>query len=84
MSLYKKKTKTKRKKQQRGRCKNPVGCYRPANGTDGHGWCMHCEDDASNNQPMEDAYRYYSEWTPFGLVWYNKQTHQPYDPADHQ
>ena len=29
-------------------CGNPMGCIRPANGTDGIGYCMHCEDDTSN------------------------------------
>lgn len=29
-------------------CKNPLLCVRPANGTDGLGLCMHCEDDLMN------------------------------------
>lgn len=29
-------------------CKNSLGCVRPANGTDGLGLCMHCEDDLMN------------------------------------
>jgi len=29
-------------------CVNPLGCVRPANGIDGLGFCLHCEDDSMN------------------------------------
>ena len=29
-------------------CGNPMGCIRPANGTDGIGYCIYCEDDTCN------------------------------------
>ena len=29
-------------------CASTLGCVRPANGTDGIGLCMHCEDDSMN------------------------------------
>lgn len=29
-------------------CANSLGCVRPANGTDGLGLCLHCEDDSMN------------------------------------
>lgn len=68
--------KASKKQATSSRCGNPNGCYRPANGTDGIGWCGYCEDDSGNNQPMNDKLRkqYEPEWTPWGLVWIHKVT----------
>lgn len=42
------KKKSKGSKKKTPTCGNPLGCIRPANGTDGIGYCMHCEDDTCN------------------------------------
>lgn len=39
------------------RCAND-GCLRPANGTDGYGFCMPCEDDASENRLTDPSSPY--------------------------
>ena len=44
-----KKTNLRKRVEIKPRCRNK-GCLRPANGTDGYGFCMPCEDDASENR----------------------------------
>ena len=41
--------KRRNEKKFKPKCRND-GCLRIANGTDGIGFCMHCEDDASGNR----------------------------------
>ena len=76
------KEKTKKQSGNFGLCGNPAGCYRPANGTDGIGWCMMCEDDSGHNQPMNNKARkqYERESHPaVGSYWVHKKTGKLFD-----
>lgn len=66
--------KNENKQGQQGLCSNPLGCYRMANGTNGR-WCMPCEDQADNNQPMTNKERKQYELigTRFGYMWKHKE-----------
>ena len=70
-----KKTGKKKILENQDRCGNG-NCHRPANGTDGIGWCMHCEDDSSNALPMpvEEKNQYEAVWTPAGYYYKHKKT----------
>ena len=74
-------TKTRENKKKHGQqrlCSNPLGCYRIANGT--YGWCMPCEDQADNNQPMttKERKQYELIGTRFGYMWKHKVTGKMY------
>jgi len=46
-----------------GRCgfRKGRGCIRPANGTDGLGWCMSCEDDTTRAMLPHEGKKYSRE-----------------------
>ena len=49
-----------KKAEIKPRCRN-TGCLRPANGADGYGFCMPCEDDASENRLTDPSSPYTRE-----------------------